>query len=799
MVDNCVKSNQTLVYGTTIYVGKMEVELEAGKFTSYTYQNLINKNYIIALVSGSIDTEDPIYCRVHSSCVTSETLGSLDCDCVSQMNGALHKMGQVGGILFYLLQEGRGCGYVGKSRACMHVQHHPHTLDTFLAYSHLGMKKDYREYDCLRDILHMLNVNPNFILLSNNPDKIEGFRKAGLNISRIENIEIVPNPYNIAYLKSKQQSGHKLDQTELTFNNTGLPCQSITPFDPYHLEISKRFVHVSSYYLPIGPINGKLSILTSKHIDESLPYYKLGSQYVVNACDYLENADVLQPFWFKVSVYYDFVNQNEFVVLEYENQDISATETVIRIHSESIFNRFPLKNRDYHIIYERSLERIITNGKGKLILFYQDGRGFGLGNFIVNKTSNGEEEINQKDCRDYHAVSLLLRHILKSDEVVSLCYSCPDSMKLSYDALKEASIKVHQLIYVGLGNIELGHHSLQLRCQNTFQLLKAYQFSVDDICKIEPNSIITGMGSSYVHAKYLSYLLNKYVFSHEDKTSTVPISELIMEKETTHHNIKKLIIFSQGLSPHARLCIDTIGSENVQLVTSHQTDLTDTGITSLTRLKTGSERDTLLRIEGPFEGYLTCWNILKSQINYWKNIGYPGVENIIMTPNDKTRLEQLCLFGHSILPQPSENFTSCLIKNKCLAIICNYPILHYMGNIRMKFIEGCGIDSCLLIDPYEFAHGCYQCLNMARKSNKVYPIIILDEIHDTNSKRQQLAKVKNSLPDYPIWSIQSSLSEDFKIIEYELTINYYILQLMDRLEINQINWEGKSTQNQIYE
>jgi 3,4-dihydroxy 2-butanone 4-phosphate synthase/GTP cyclohydrolase II len=62
---------------------------------------------------------------MHSSCITSETLGSMDCDCVQQMNEAFKKIAEKkSGILFYLIQEGRGCGYVGKSRACMIVQYH---------------------------------------------------------------------------------------------------------------------------------------------------------------------------------------------------------------------------------------------------------------------------------------------------------------------------------------------------------------------------------------------------------------------------------------------------------------------------------------------------------------------------------------------------------------------------------------------------------------------------------------------------------------------------------------------------
>ena len=39
-VIDSMPSRNPIIYGTTIYVGKMEVELEYGKFTSYTYQTV---------------------------------------------------------------------------------------------------------------------------------------------------------------------------------------------------------------------------------------------------------------------------------------------------------------------------------------------------------------------------------------------------------------------------------------------------------------------------------------------------------------------------------------------------------------------------------------------------------------------------------------------------------------------------------------------------------------------------------------------------------------------------------------
>ena len=180
------------IFGTTIYIDKITVNTIYGEFIGYTYQDLIHKGYVIALTYGDIKS-DTLYTRIYSSCVTSETLRSQDCDCVQQLYGAFKKISEKGnGILFYLIQEGRGCGFVGKSRDRMYVQFSDDKISTFDAYRMMGMKKDYRNYSCIKDICHMLGINPNFILLTNNPDKVNGLLKLGLNVNNTETIEYIP-------------------------------------------------------------------------------------------------------------------------------------------------------------------------------------------------------------------------------------------------------------------------------------------------------------------------------------------------------------------------------------------------------------------------------------------------------------------------------------------------------------------------------------------------------------------------------------------------------------------------------
>ena len=101
----CIADKEMLhpIYGTTIYIGKTPLKTIYGEMTAYAFQDLIHKGYIIALTHGDIHSA-VLYTRLHSSCVTSELMRSMDCDCKQQLNGAIKKICAGNGILFYLIQ-----------------------------------------------------------------------------------------------------------------------------------------------------------------------------------------------------------------------------------------------------------------------------------------------------------------------------------------------------------------------------------------------------------------------------------------------------------------------------------------------------------------------------------------------------------------------------------------------------------------------------------------------------------------------------------------------------------------------
>jgi 3,4-dihydroxy 2-butanone 4-phosphate synthase/GTP cyclohydrolase II len=63
-------------------------------------------------------------------------------------------------------------------------------------------------------IYEFLNISPKFVLLTNNPDKINAMKNMNIEIISTCEIEFKPNPFNQMYLIAKAASGHNLVQTK---------------------------------------------------------------------------------------------------------------------------------------------------------------------------------------------------------------------------------------------------------------------------------------------------------------------------------------------------------------------------------------------------------------------------------------------------------------------------------------------------------------------------------------------------------------------------------------------------------
>jgi len=143
--------------------------------------------------------------RVHSECLTGDTLGSLKCDCGEQLHASLKLIAKEGGLLIYHRQEGRNIGLFNKVNA---YALQDKGLNTIEANHQLGFSADERTYDVVVTILKHFNIRK-LKLLTNNPKKLEVLE--GFEIAQRVPLIIEPNEKNRDYLKvKKEQMGHLL-------------------------------------------------------------------------------------------------------------------------------------------------------------------------------------------------------------------------------------------------------------------------------------------------------------------------------------------------------------------------------------------------------------------------------------------------------------------------------------------------------------------------------------------------------------------------------------------------------------
>jgi GTP cyclohydrolase II len=164
-----------------------------------------------AIVVGTPAENQPALCRIHSECFTGDLLGSLRCDCGSQLQEALRLIGQAGhGVLLYLADEGRGIGLINKLRAYQ-LQDEGH--DTLDANRQLGFEADERSFQHAVVMLRHLRIQ-RVRLLTNNPAKVDRLIEGGIEVTERVPHAMAANQHNQAYLETKaKRAGHHISLT----------------------------------------------------------------------------------------------------------------------------------------------------------------------------------------------------------------------------------------------------------------------------------------------------------------------------------------------------------------------------------------------------------------------------------------------------------------------------------------------------------------------------------------------------------------------------------------------------------
>lgn len=182
------------------YIESSHLPTQWGVFEMHGFADADADKEHVVLTMGDVSNGEPVLARVHSECLTGDSLFSMRCDCGSQLQEALRKIAEEGrGVLLYLRQEGRGIGLINKIKA---YKLQDEGADTVEANEKLGFGADMRDYTICQPMLEHLNIK-SVKLMTNNPRKVEALQGLGVEVAERISLATGQNPHNEKYLATK--------------------------------------------------------------------------------------------------------------------------------------------------------------------------------------------------------------------------------------------------------------------------------------------------------------------------------------------------------------------------------------------------------------------------------------------------------------------------------------------------------------------------------------------------------------------------------------------------------------------
>ncbi|WP_299269124.1 GTP cyclohydrolase II [uncultured Psychrosphaera sp.] len=196
---------------STFKVESTIINTKFGKFDFYCFSWGDHEEDNILVLKNGDSGKSPLL-RIQSACYTAEIFKSLDCDCHAQLSESQRVISENGGLLIYMLCDGRGAGLLNKIKGMdLGITH---GLDTSEAYHHLGLEQDPRDYQRACEILSYFHIKE-VKLLTNNPRKVDALASNGIDVYR-QPLEISSTKSSKSYLKTKAlKMGHMLREFDL--------------------------------------------------------------------------------------------------------------------------------------------------------------------------------------------------------------------------------------------------------------------------------------------------------------------------------------------------------------------------------------------------------------------------------------------------------------------------------------------------------------------------------------------------------------------------------------------------------
>ncbi len=343
-----------------------------------------------------------------------------------------------------------------------------------------------------------------------------------------------------------------------------------------------------------------------------------------------------------------------------------------------------------------------------------------------------------------------------------------------------------------------GHRSLEARIRALPGLLR------DGVARLHPPEpplprdarfVLTGVGSSAAHARYLAYLLRDAAGLD---ARVVPLSGFIQGPPHDSGDAV-LIVVSQGLSPNARLALaDHPSWRRVVLLTaateegaraagdadkaSLLAELRSAGVTIVPFPAGENEYETLVRVVGPVAGHVAALYLASA------------IAPDAMPTVDVDALCSSLETAPARLDSALGNFdVTCLSTGVSLLTSGVYGEL--VENLRYKFLEGMLLPAPPVWDLLDVAHGPLQHAHTGPMT------LIALARPDASYDAELLARIERALdPErHTVLRLAATLPGALAIIDHEALVNSLMLRFIAAREVDQINWPGRGRDRELYD
>ncbi len=346
---------------------------------------------------------------------------------------------------------------------------------------------------------------------------------------------------------------------------------------------------------------------------------------------------------------------------------------------------------------------------------------------------------------------------------------------------------------------EVGLRSLEERIAGLPDLIRRYAEGPEPHLPARVASIdtfvTTGIGSSEAHARLLAHLL--------DETPSIRVKYVPLSVAATFAQGRTrdaLVLFSQGLSPNARLALAAPGRWRHRIVATAARDADPEKRRCLDELRAAGESivhfpgeneyATLVRITGPMAGYLAAHRIAEAIASATGRRGP-------VPPLDVEKIGRAIEAAATTLAKSLETagVRSLSFLDRGLAFLAFGAYGELVSNLRYKILEGLFLPAPPVWDLLHFAHGPFQqafpnpmtLLAFTRSGEPAEHALVsrLAEMLSTDRHRLVI--------------LDSALAGAAAIFEHEAMVNALLVQAIRERRIDQTNWPGKGRDRPLYE